>query len=197
MTASQPVLGRAYVAVADHRDRDGVLHRGDPLPARVAGVALLAGAAMQRDGVQAAVLGDLRQLHADDVGVVPAEPELHGEGNRDGLADPLEDDLDERQVAQQTGAAVAVHDALGRAAEVQVDDIEARILADACAVGERLGVRAEDLRGDRVLVLVVGQVALALGLAHAREAVGGGELRHDEAAAGVAVAGLEVYVCGG
>jgi len=38
-----------------------------------------------------------------------------------------------------------------------------------------------------VLVVVVGEVALALGLAHAGEAVGGGELRHDEAAAGLLV----------
>ncbi len=41
-----------------------------------------------------------------------------------------------------------------------------------------------------MLVVVVGEVALALGLAHAGEAVGGGELRHDEAAAGLLVRGL-------
>ena len=41
-----------------------------------------------------------------------------------------------------------------------------------------------------MLVVVVGEVAFALGLAHAGETVGGGELRHDEAAAGLLVGGL-------
>ena len=95
--------------------------------------------------------------------------------------------LDQRQVAQQAGAAVAGDDALGRAAEVEVDEVEAGVLDDARGVGQRLGVRAEELRRDGVLVVVVGEVALALGLAHAREAVGRGELGHDEAAAGLLV----------
>ena len=79
----------------------------------------------------------------------------------------FEDGLDQREVAQQAAAAVAVDDALGGAAEVEVDEVEAGVLADAGAVGQRVGIGAEDLRGDRVLVLVVGEVALALGLAHA------------------------------
>ena len=102
--------------------------------------------------------------------------------------------LDLRQVAQQAGAAVAGDDALGRAAEVEVDEVEAGVLHDAGGVGEGLGVGAEELRGDGVLVVVVGEVALALGLAHAGEAVGGGELGHDEAAAGLLVGGFAVDV---
>ena len=122
--------------------------------------------------------------------VVPAHAELDGEGNRDRGADGFEDALDLRQVAEQAGAAVAGDDALGRAAEVEVDDVEAGVLDDAGGVGEGLGIGAEELRGDGVLVVVVGEVALALGLAHAGEAVGGGELGHDEAAAGLLVGGL-------
>ncbi len=98
--------------------------------------------------------------------------------------------LDLRQVLEQAGAAVAGDDALGGAAEVEVDDVEAGVLDDAGGVGEGLGVGAEELRGDGVLVVVVGEVALALGLAHAGEAVGRGELGHDEAAAGLLVGGL-------
>ena len=97
--------------------------------------------------------------------------------------------LDAGQVAQQAGAAVAGDDALGGAAEVEVDDVEAGVLADAGGLGEGLGVGAEELCGDGVLVVVVGEVALALGLAHAGEAVGRGELGHDEAAAGVLLGG--------
>ena len=111
-------------------------------------------------------------------------------------ADGLEDALDLREVAQQAGAAVAGDDALGGAAEVEVDEVEACVLDDAGGVGEGLGVGAEELRGDGVLVVVVGEVALALGLAHAGEAVGGGELRHDEAAAGLLVGGFDFDVGG-
>ncbi len=67
------------------------------------------------------------------------------------------------QVAQQAGAAVAGDDALGGAAEVEVDEVEAGVLDDAGGVGEGFGVGAEELRGDGVLVVVVGEVALALG----------------------------------
>ena len=163
------------------------LHGGDVLPAGLAGVAVLAGAGVEGDGVEAAVFGQLGEFDADDVFVVPAHAELDGEGNGDGGADGLEDALDLRQVAQEAGAAVAGDDALGRAAEVEVDEVEAGVLNDAGGVGEGLGVGAEELRGDGVLVVVVGEVALALGFAHAGEAVGGGELRHDEAAAGLLV----------
>ena len=45
-----------------------------------------------------------------------------------------------------------------------------------------------------MFVVVVGEVALALGFAHAGKAVGGGELGHDEAAAGLLVRGTGVDV---
>ena len=48
-----------------------------------------------------------------------------------------------------------------------------------------------------MFVVVVGEIALSFGLAHAGEAVGGGELGHDEAAAGLLI-GLLGFdgVCG-
>ena len=126
--------------------------------------------------------------------VIPSQPELHGEGNRHCCAHALEDLLDRGQITQQAAATVAVDDALGRASQVEVNEIEACIRTDARALGERLGIGAEDLRGDRVLVVVVGEVAFALGLAHAAEAVGRGELGHDEAAARDLVRRLDVDV---
>ena len=147
---------------------------------------------MQGDGVEAAVLGEAREVDADDVVVVPAHAELDGEGDGDGGANRAEDALDGRQVAQQAGAAIAANDALGRAAEVQVDEIEAGVLDDARGVCEGGRIRPEQLRRYRVLVVVVGEVALALDLAHTGKTVGGGELRHDEAAAGLLVGGCGV-----
>ena len=80
-------------------------------------------------------------------------------------------------------------DALGGAAEVEIDEVEAVVLDDAGGFCEGGGVGAEELGGDGVLVVVEGEVALALGFAYAGEAVGGGELGHDEAAAGLLVGG--------
>ena len=91
------------------------------------------------------------------------------------------------QVAEEAGAAVASHDALGRAAQIEVDGVEAGVLNDAGCFSQGFGVGAEELGGDGMLILVEGEVALSLGFAHAREAVGGGELGHQEAAAGLEV----------
>ena len=71
--------------------------------------------------------------------VVPSQAEFYGEGDGDGVADGAEDVGDFGQVAQQAGAAVAADDALGRAAEVEVDEVEAGVLDDAGGVGEGLG----------------------------------------------------------
>ena len=61
------------------------------------------------------------------------------------------------------------------------------VLDDARGLGQRLGVGAEELRADGVLVVVEGEVAAALGFAHAGQAVGRGELGHQQAAAGLGV----------
>lgn len=188
------VFGGADVSITDDRDVYGVLDGGDVLPAGLAGVAVFAGAGVEGAGVEAAVFGHLREVDADDVLVVPAHAELYGERDGDRAADGLEDALDLREIAQEAGATVAGDDALGGAAEVEVYEVEACVLNDAGRVGEGIGVGAEELGGDGVLVVVVGEVALALGLAHAGETVGGGELRHDEAAAGLLIGlrGLDV-----
>ena len=113
------------------------------------------------------------------------EAELDGEGNRDRLADGAEDLADAGQVPQQARAAVAADDSLGGAAEVQVNGVKAGVLDDAGGVGQGLRVGAEELRSNGMLVVVERQVAAALGFAHARQAVGRGELRHQEAAPGL------------
>src|SRR6201999_759529 len=132
------VLWCADVAVADDRNLHGIFDCGDPLPAGLAGVSLLARASVQCDGVESAVFGHLCEFHADDIRVVPPHAELYGEGNRYRCAHALEDLVNRRQIAKQTASAIAIHDALRRAAEIQIDEIEASGLADASAVGEGL-----------------------------------------------------------
>jgi len=51
------VFGRADVAVADHGNLDGLLDGGDPFPAGVSAVALLAGAGVEGNGSEAATFG--------------------------------------------------------------------------------------------------------------------------------------------
>ena len=91
--------------------------------------------------------------------IVPAGAELHGERNRDGGADFAQHPLHQRQIAQQAGAAVALHHLVHRAAEVDIEDVEAQVLADARGVGHHGRIGAEELRGDGVLFGVEIQIA--------------------------------------
>ena len=180
-------LRSADVAVADHRNLHRLLHAGDPLPARLPAIALFARAGMQRHGVQPLGFGHARQLQANNVGVVPAQAELHRERNLHRLAHGLENLFDPRQIAQQARAAVGADDLLGGAAEIEIDQVEAAFLNDASGLSQRFWVGAEELRADGMFVLVEGEVAAALGLAHAAETVGGGEHGNQQAAAGLGV----------
>ena len=75
------------------------------------------------------------------------------------------------------------HHPLGRAAQIQVHQVEAGLLHNPRRLGQRLGIGAEELRADGVLVVVEGQIALALGLPHPRQPIGRGELGHQQPAA--------------
>ncbi len=61
------VFGRDDIAVADHGDLDGGFDFGDAGPIGLAGVALLAGAGMQGDGLEAAILGEFRHGDGDQL----------------------------------------------------------------------------------------------------------------------------------
>ena len=85
------------------------------------------------------------------------------------------------QVAEEAGAAVALHYFFCGTAEVEIDQVEAEIFDEARGVGQDAGIAAEELGGDGMLVFVEVQVASANALI-AEDAVGGGELGHDQAA---------------
>ena len=109
-------------------------------------------------------------------------------GMVDGRAHFAQQSLHQRQVAQQAGAAVALDHFIDRAAEVDIENVEAEILADARGVGHDGGVGAEELRGDGMLVRVEAQIfgQRLGGFAGAQggaDAVRAGELGHDQPAA--------------
>jgi len=93
----------------------------------------------------------------------------------------------EGQIAQQARAAVAFHDFVHRAAEVDIDDIEAAVLAHARGIGHDGGVGTEKLAGNGMLFgfeIEIAEVAVVLLRgAGADYAVRAGELRHEQAAA--------------
>ena len=100
-------------------------------PIGLAAITLLAGAGMQRDGLQAAIFRQPRHLHGDQFAIVPAGAVFQSERNVDGGAHLAQEPFDQRQIAEQTGAAVALHYFIHGAAEIDVEDVEAEVLADA------------------------------------------------------------------
>jgi hypothetical protein len=106
---------------------------------------------MQRHGCHSAIFGQARQADRHEFPVVPAGAELDGERNGDGRAHLAQQQFDQRQVAQQAGAAVAPHDFVHGAAEIDIHHVEAQILADARGIGHDRGVGAEQLRADGAL----------------------------------------------
>src|SRR5207302_3290387 len=106
------IFGSADVAVSYYGNRNRVLYSGYIFPASVAAVALFASAGVQRNSIEPAILGELRQFHADDLRVRPPHAELHRKRNPHGSAHRLKNSLNLRQIAQQSRAAIAFHYAL-------------------------------------------------------------------------------------
>src|SRR6266550_296663 len=92
------VLGRANVTVADYRNPHCLLYRSNPIPSRLAAVALFAGPSVERHGAQAAILGHLSQFHADDLLFIPARAKLYGKRNLHRRAHSLENPPNRWQV---------------------------------------------------------------------------------------------------
>ncbi len=136
-------IGRAFdIAIADHGHAHGLLHLANHVPIGHAIQTLQARARVHGDGFDAEVFGHARyvyrddgffvpaglggagHLHAVDRGVVPAGADLNREWDGNGAAHGGENFSQERQIAQQTRAA-ALHHFFRRAAEVDIDDVEA------------------------------------------------------------------------
>ena len=112
---------------------------------------------------------------------VPAGANFDRERNADGGANGAEKNFEMRQIAQQAGAA-ALHDFFHRAAEIDVDMVEAEIFGERGGGSHHFRIGAENLRGDGMLVVVEIKIVQRAG-GIAREAFGAGEFGHDQAAA--------------
>src|SRR5206468_9897993 len=107
---------------------------------------------------------------------------FYGKGNFHSCTDGFENLADGGKVAQQAGTSVALDDFFRGAAQVQVDQVEAQAFDHAGSLGHDLRIAAEKLRRDGVLVFVEVKIALGLLVFLAEDAVGRGELGHDESA---------------
>jgi len=98
---------------------------------------------MQRDSLQTAVFRQPPHLAHHEFLIVPAGAEFASQRDFDGGANCPQDVFDLRQIAEQPGTAIALHNFLHRAAEVDVDKIETKVFADACRFRHDLGIRPE------------------------------------------------------
>lgn len=147
--------GRGDVAVADDGDVDArvVLDLADEGPVGFAGVHLAAGAPVDGQGGDTAVLQLFGQGGDALVLAVPAEAGLDGDGQLDGFDDLTRDVEHEGDVLEQSGAGSLAGYALDGAAEVEVDDVGAGLFDDAGGLDHGGYVASVDLDGYGALFL--------------------------------------------
>ncbi len=156
LEAGPRVVEARHVAVGDERDRHRVADQADRRPVGPAGVELLPGAAVHRDGGIAEPFRPAGEVRGVAGGVVPAQPHLDGDRHRDRATHRGEQALGMVEVAHQGRAGLAAGHGLGRAAHVDVDHVGAVGLGEPRALRHPARVAAGELDD-------VGQHALALG----------------------------------
>src|SRR5262249_15590810 len=102
---------RAHVAITDDGDaRHRFDDRANAVQLDAAAAALLARAAVDRDGGDADVFESLGEEWGRKVLIVPAETHLHGDRHADRLYDALDQGGGPRRVAHHRRPAAAAHD---------------------------------------------------------------------------------------
>ena len=139
------VIDGQDVAVDDDGDAHSGLDLAHGAPIGLAGIELLAGAAVDGHGLDPERLGTLRQRGRVATGVVPAQAHLDRHRHAHGADRRLDQAAGQVGGAHQGRAAGRARDLLGRAAEIQVDDVCARALGHPRALGHHGGVTADQL----------------------------------------------------
>ena len=146
------LLERGDVAVCNHRDVHRLLHFSDELPVRPSPIELAAGAPVDRDHLNAAVLGDFGKAGRVACALVPTGPHLqrHRQVNR--LDRGLEDARGVDLVTHQSRSGVALDHFLDRTAEVDIDDRGPPVLVELGRLRHDLGLVAGELNRHGVLL---------------------------------------------
>src|ERR1019366_5727067 len=174
------VFGRLDVAVANHRNVERLDELRDLLPARGTGIHLCARTRMQRDRPHARVLAAQADRHGIAHFLVPAAAYLAGDREMRRAHDGLDDLLHEPEILEASGSAVAPHDLLHRATEVDVDQLRLKhVRNERRGFTHRARLASEDLHADRPLIGPEPQLAQR-GLVFPANPLCGQELRHDD-----------------
>src|SRR5271168_1225385 len=139
---ARSVFRSVDVAVANHGNFHRVFYGGDDVPVGGAGVALRARARVDGHALDADAFGEFGDIDGDNGILVPAGAQLDGERDFHCRTHGAEDIFQQRQIAQESGAA-ALHDLFGGAAEVDVHGIETEVFDHLGGFGHDRGIRAK------------------------------------------------------
>lgn len=158
------------------------------IPIGMSAVALFSGPAVECNGLQATILGEAAHLHIDMLVIVPSAAEFAGQRDTNGGSNLSEKGFDQRQVAEQARASVTLDHFFDGTAEINIDGIKTDIFTGSGGVGHHLRVAAKELGGDGAFGFFEGEiphrkVAFDGGARRFDDAVGTGELGHEQAAA--------------
>ena len=133
------------VAVAQHRDVDGLFHFPDNAPVDARGIHLLPGPGMDSHQHRPRLLAGFGALHGRDVVGIPALAHLDRDGAGGVLHHLFHDPAADVRVQHQFAARAAGHDLGGRTAHVDVQEIELVLLNGRRGLPHDLGHLAKDL----------------------------------------------------
>lgn len=142
--------GTIDVAIDEHRHAHGLLDRGGRFVFRRARKEICARPSMHGDSGNAFVLGKARDRYGIAVFTVPARAHLERDRNTRSRDDGAQYPRDQRLIAHERGARGAIADLLGRAAEIDVDDLGAEFHVHARGIGHHGRVIARNLHDARL-----------------------------------------------
>ncbi|MNZ14672.1 hypothetical protein D3C78_316010 [compost metagenome] len=116
-------LWRIDIAIGEDRNGHRLLDRRDGVVLGFAGVQVGAGPAVDGQGLDTGLFGDLRHSDAVPVRSVPTGADLQGNRHVNGLDHGVEDLGHQGLILHQRGACGLVADLLRRAAHVDIDDL--------------------------------------------------------------------------
>src|SRR6185437_13602965 len=143
---------------------------------------LLTCARVQSQRIESALFRHARQRNSNNVFVIPAQAYLHGEWNLHRGTYRLKNFPDCRQILEQARTSIALDHPLGGTTQVQINQVKACILYNFRRLSESVGIAAKKLSCNRMLVFIEMEIAFALLLPRAEQAVSRGELSHDQTA---------------